>query len=577
MSEADRVFDVVIVGAGVAGALVAWKLLDARGRDEVSVLLLDAGENVPEVMAPQDRMHLVQAYVTAANKTMGAPYKGRDGDRLAPSPDTPHDYYDQAKDKDEFKATYQRRVGGSTWHWRGNIPRMIPNDFRMKSVYGVGVDWPVTYDELEPWFCEAEWEVGVSGDHAEWDGFLGAYRSRPYPMSKIWPCYGDTVVAEALDGVTFNGTPIRVLSTPQARNSQPYDNRPPCAGNSTCDPICPIQAKYDATVHVRKAVAAGAVLRDKSVATYLHVDEDQRVRRVTYRTWDGGEHTVTGRVVVLAAHAIETPKLLLMSTPERAPGGQAGPAQPPRGVANQSDQVGRNLMDHLQGQAAAIVPEPLFPFRGPPTTSGVDSFRDGDFRRTHSAFRMSLGNDGWGLVEGPYATLRNLVFEEKLFGARLKERLADRITRQFRLSYSTETLPNPNNRVTVSEQVDGLRVPRPKIDFELDEYNKRAFEVGRQVIRTIFQALKVTEMKFNADPNAYSSANHIMGTCRMGADARTSVVDAQCRAHDHPNLFILGASVFPTSGTANPTLAVVALALRAVGAIRSQLQAERGR
>lgn len=574
MSEIDRKFDVIVVGAGVAGALVAWKLVAYKDKP-VSVLLLDAGENVPEGMAPQDRLHLVQAYVTAANKTMGAPYKGREGDTLAPSPDTPDDYYDQAGNE-KFKATYQRRVGGSTWHWRGNIPRMIPNDFRLRSVYGVGVDWPVTYNELESWFCDAEWEVGVAGDHAEWNGFLGAHRSRPYPMSKIWPCYGDTIVAQALEGVTYNGIPIKVFSTPQARNSQPFDNRPPCAGNSTCDPICPIQAKYDAMVHVKKAVDAGARLKDKSVATYLHVDEDQRVRRVTYKTWDGAEHTVTGHVVVLAAHAIETPKLLLMSTPERAPGGKPGAAQPPTGVANTSDQVGRNLMDHLQGQAAAIVPEPLFPFRGPPTTSGVDTFRDGAFRRTHSAFRMSLGNDGWGLVEGPYATLRNLVFEEKLFGAALKEKLVYRITRQFRVSYSTETLPNPNNRVTLSSEVDGLNIPRPKINFEVDEYNKRAFEVGRQVIWTIFQALKATEMKFSPDPNAFSSANHIMGTCRMGADPKKSVVDAECRSHDHPNLFILGASTFPTSGTANPTLAVVALALRAAGAIRSQVEAERG-
>src|SRR5215218_9606932 len=159
MSEVPEKFDVVIIGAGVAGALVAWKLA-AKKHESLSILLLDAGENVPEVMAPQDRIHLVQAYVTAPNKTMGAPYKGREGDRLAPSPDTPDDYYDQEGNKEKFKATYQRRVGGSTWHWRGNIPRMIPNDFRMRSIYGVAVDWPVTYEELEEWFCEAEREIG---------------------------------------------------------------------------------------------------------------------------------------------------------------------------------------------------------------------------------------------------------------------------------------------------------------------------------------------------------------------------------------------------------------------------------
>src|SRR5215207_1769428 len=137
MSKADQDFDVVIVGAGVAGALVAWKLA-ADKAEGLRVLLLEAGEGVPTGEAPQDRLHLVKAYVTATNKTMGAPYKGREGDKLAQSPDTPDDYYDQAGNKEKFKATYQRRVGGSTWHWRGNIPRMVPNDFRLKSIYGVG-------------------------------------------------------------------------------------------------------------------------------------------------------------------------------------------------------------------------------------------------------------------------------------------------------------------------------------------------------------------------------------------------------------------------------------------------------
>jgi choline dehydrogenase-like flavoprotein len=111
----------------------------------------------------------------------------------------------------------------------------------------------LTYDQLEPWYGEAEMEIGVSGDHDEWQNYLGAYRSRPYPMSRIWPSYADTVVKRVVEGVELEGVSIRVMSTPQARNSQPFDGRPPCAGNSTCDPICPIQAKYDATTHIEKA------------------------------------------------------------------------------------------------------------------------------------------------------------------------------------------------------------------------------------------------------------------------------------------------------------------------------------
>jgi choline dehydrogenase-like flavoprotein len=306
-------------------------------------------------------------------------------------------------------------------------------------------------------------------------------------------------------------------------------------------------------------------LREKSVVTNLAVDEDGCVRRVTYKTWDNTEHTVVARVVVLAAHAIETPKLLLMSAGDRAP----------CGVANSSDQVGRNLMDHLQGAGVALLPEPVFPFRGPPTTSGIDAFRDGEFRRTRSAFRMSLGNDGWGRVESPYATLLNLVNKQGLFGAELKERLAERITRQFRISYSTEMLPKEENQVTLSDQVDGLGIRKPKLHIKVDEYNKLAFENAWEVMRTIFTSLHVKpeEMVLPTNRNEYSGAGHIMGTCRMGMDPAQSVVDAECRTHDHPNLFILGASVFPTGGTANPTLTVAALSLRAAETIKAQLRA----
>lgn len=544
-------YDLVIVGAGMVGGILATKLAKSA-----RILILEGGEQGPE------RVELVGAFVTASKKTMGSPYRGRDGDRFSPSPDEPTDYYDQSG-ADKFKATYQRRYGGSTWHWRGNAPRLVPSDFRMKSMYGVGTDWPLTYDDLEPWYCLAEAEIGVSGDHAEWDGYLGARRSTPYPMSKIWPAYGDTVVKPLLDGTVVEGREVRVMSTPQARNSQPYDDRPPCAGNSTCDPICPIGAKYDATSHLDRASKAGVEIRVQSVVTRLHVGADGRVGRLTYRTWDGAEHEVTGRAVVVATHAIEAAKLLLMSRTD----------QLVDGVANSSGQVGRNLMDHLQGQAAAVLPMPIFPFRGPPTTSGIDAFRDGPFRASSAAFRMSVGNDGWGFVQGPYATVLKLVRDEKLFGTALRDRLRDVVTRQFRLSYSTETLPDPDNRVTLSQQLDGLGIPRPLLSFKLADYNRRGFEMGRRVIQSLFERLGATEIVMPPDAYQYSSANHIMGTCRMGTDPRTSVVNLDGRAHDHPNLFIIGGSAFPTCGTGNPSLTIAALALRSVAAIERELAA----
>lgn len=547
--------DAVVIGSGVSGALVAQRLAEAKCR----VILLEAGET------GSPRAALVGKYVTASVKSMGAPYKGTEADRIVPSPDGANDPYLHQPDGANFKATYQRRVGGSTWHWRGNVPRFLPNDFRLRSLYGVGIDWPITYRDLEEDYCKAERELGVSGNHEEWQNYKGAWRSQSFPMSEIWSSYGDSVVAPTINDLVVEGVRLRVTRTPQARNSQPYDGRPACAGNSTCDPICPIGAKYDATSHVAKAVQAGAILYEKCVATRLVVEPSRLISAVNYLTWDGEEHSIATGLVIVAAHAIETPKLLLLSACEHAP----------NGVANSSDFVGRCLMDHLQGQGAALLNTPVFPFRGPPTTSGIDDFRDGPFRATHSAFRMSVGNDGWGLVEGPYTTLVNMVrrSEKPLYGQALRVALRDRLSRQFRISYSTETLPDPDNRIDLSPtEIDALRVPKPRIRFRPSEYNLRAFAAGRRVITAIFAALQTSEEpRFNSDPHAYSSANHIIGTTRMGLDPKTSVTDPYGRTHDHPNLFIAGCSLFPTCGTANPTLTSVAITLRSIPAIKSAL------
>lgn len=561
MSEpTGKNYDAVVIGAGVAGAMIAWKLAEKGLR----VVMLEAGEGDGD----RERLELVGNYARAIRKSPASPYYGSVDDTKAPFPDGEDDYYVQ-DGATKFKSTYLRRAGGSTWHFLGNVPRFVPGDFRLRSLYDVGIDWPIGYDDLEDWYGKAESEMGVSGDHAEWDGLFGAHRSKGFPMSKVWQSYSDEIVKVAIEGSTFEGVDLRVLSTPQARNSQPYQDRPACAGNSSCVPICPIGAKYDGSVHVRLARKAGVEIQSRTIVRRLEVAPGGRIRAVHFVRWDGSTGTVSGRVVVLAAHAVESPKLLLMSVGQYAP---------EKGVANSSDQVGRNLMDHLQGQGGAILPQPVYPFRGPPTTSGIDAFRDGKFRNSRAAFRMSLGNDAWGRLASPRDVLLKDLLElknEPLFGEDLRRRFADRITRQFRISYSTEMLPCPENRVTLSDQEDksGFGIPRPKLAMKLDHYNLAAFDYAQRVMAHIFELLGATETKF-PEGGTYSGAGHIMGTCRMGDDPRNSVVNRDCRSHDHPNLFIAGASVFPTSGTANPTLTVAALALRAAETILAEFQTD---
>jgi choline dehydrogenase-like flavoprotein len=547
-SEADA----VIIGSGVCGAITAWQLACQGKR----VLLLEAGTS------HVDRSHLVDLFAGSVDQGLGSPYHDRRNDRFAPAPDTyeKHDgpYYVFGGPR-TFQSTYVRRVGGTTWHFLGNTPRFVPNDFRLESRYGQGVDWPLGYDDLEPHYCRAEEWLGVSGDHEAWNVDALGRRSRPFPNREIWASYSDRLIAARIGDLSVEHTQVVLRTTPQARNSRPYDGRPACAGNSSCVPLCPIGAKYDGAVHVAKATKAGARLIAEAVVTKVAPTAEGVV--VSYRHYDGSEHAAHARIAVIAANAIETPRLLLMS-----------------GLCRSSGQVGRNLMDHLQGTVAASAPEPVFPYRGPPTTSGIDAFRDGSFRSESGAFRLSLGNDGWGRGDHPTDRLRSLL-DRGLVGTALRNELERQTVRLIRFSYSTEMLPRGENRVELAQEVDALGLPRPKLFFSIDDYSRAAFKHAQEVCREIFDAAGCEDIHVLpvgidgvGKKDQFLGAGHISGTCRMGADPATSVVDAYCRAHDHERLYILGSSVFPTEGTANPTLTAVALLSRALGSITDALE-----
>jgi glucose dehydrogenase len=244
----------------------------------------------------------------------------------------------------------------------------------------------------------------------------------------------------------------------------------------------------------------------------------------------------------------------------------------------------------------ALARQPLYPFRGPQTTSDIAAFRDGPFRRPFAGFKTSLKNDGWSSVSAtitaprgnvipaahpaqPNAggTVLDFVENEKLFGSDLLRRLQEHATHQITLNTACEQLPIRDNRVTLAnDKLDFFGIPRPVINYRLyddETYVGKSFETILEVHKLVFKLLGVDakDQFLQEAPDAFGGFGPYYGHDIMGNDPTKSVVDKDCRAHDHPNLFILGSSVFPTSSTANPTSTIAALALRAADTIKKQL------
>lgn len=540
-SSSNLFAEVVIVGSGAVGAMAAYKLASAG----VKVLILEAGTEVR-------RFDAVKRFQESHDKGPNSAFEQLPW-APHPEPHRPGAYIlDDGEGMDRFIGTYARCVGGTTWHFTGFATRLRPEDFELRARYGVGVDWPVSYRDLEPWYEEAEKEWGVAGFQGQ---DMGGPRSIPYPQSGIPLTYLDRAVAEAVSPLG-----LTVESFPQARNSVVYDSRPPCCGSASCVPICPIGAKYDGAVHVSKAVAAGARVINPAVATEIEIDASRRVSGIRFRRPDGSEGRATGRTYIVAAHAIETPKLLLISRSEWAP----------RGVANFSDQVGRNLMSQVSLDTRALTADPIFPYRGPITTAGIVELREGPFRARHAAIGTSVLNRGWSIGTGPLELARHLA-GRRLRGDALKAELDRQVSRHLYIDTAVEMLPDPENRIVPDfDRRDALGIPRPRVRCHVDDYTRAGVEVARARHDAMVKALRCSEIF--TEPVSQSVAI-IAGTTRMGTDPKTSVIGPDQRTHDHPNLYLLGLGGFPTAPINPPTLTAAALAIRAAKQIREELSA----
>ena len=594
-------YDVLVVGAGVSGAIIARSLAE-RG---LQVLIIEAGPGEELSVAEYDT-YLTRFYGAAAKDNNSA-YEVNPN---APMPRSPDVRRLQAGHPDstsyliqngpyEMDSTYTRVLGGTTMHWEGKAMRMLPEDFQMRTRFGQGRDWPIAYDDLELYYQQAERELGVSADVAD-QTFYGITFPPDYvfPMHSLPQSYLDTMIARDLDGtvVQLEETDCTILVRPtaQSRNSIPnpaydggkgyvpvgavsthqIDQGDRCQGNINCVPLCPVQAKYSARKTLSFGVRTGRVdILTQTVASQVHVGADGQVSHVDYQAYGSTtspEH-VTGSLrattYVLAANPVENARLLLAS-----------------GLPSSSGLVGRNLMDHAYLLTWGLLPEIAGTMRGSQCTSGIEDLRSGSFRSRHAAMRVSIHNDGWSWPTGsPYTDLIELVDDANAYGAVLRRRVADRISRQLMLSFMIDLPPEPSNRITVDGRyVDALGNLRPVLSYSLPDYTMDAVAASRRVSRQLFQRLGVEDRtRYDPlDPGFVShqgegyvirGGNHWSGTHIMGTASHDSVVDSHQRSWDHQNPYLVGSGSMPSIGTSNTTLTLAALSFRTADHIVSEL------
>ncbi|MFD5830900.1 GMC family oxidoreductase [Lentzea sp. NPDC060358] len=535
----------MVVGAGFAGSLVAKVLGDNGFR----VLVLEAG-------AEADHGDAVERYRTALVKTPLAPFRRT---AAAPSSD-----YALSTGPHSLASPYLRMNGGTGTAWTGITPRMRPDDFRTGDL-GRGRNWPLSYADLEPYYRAAEWEIGIAADADEQRQHLPVADGYRYPMHALPRTFLDETIASVVDGRRIDGRELLVVGTPQARNGVPVDGYRPhgklCAGFASCVPVCPENAKY--TPHrTQQQWSPGVELRTRCVVNALYATESGRITKVGYQRYEDdatGRHTCheeEADIVVLAAHAVENAKLLLMS-----------------GLANSSDQVGRNLMGHPVLLTWALMPHPVGPFRGPGSTTGIEAFRSGPERAVRAPFRIEIGNWGWGWAAGSPGSDTDEFVVAGLRGPALRAAVADRVSRQLTLQIEVEQEADPANRVTLARERDALGNPRPSLRYALSDYVKDGLLAAKRVSDRLFEMLGAEDFtaykpddghyfEHDGEPLRYWGAGHSGGTHVMGTSPRDSVVDQWQRCWDHPNLYAVGCGSMPSLGTSNPSLTMAALALR---------------
>jgi choline dehydrogenase-like flavoprotein len=523
--------DFVVIGAGAAGGVMAKELSSAG----MKVVVLEQGPH----LRLQD-------------------YEKRD--ELAYNNGTPSllvDYNLQPQtfrqtDKDQSvragSISYGRCVGGGTLHYTGSSWRFHDVDFQERSRWGemsgTGLaDWPITYDELEPYYTKVEWEVGYSGA-----GRDNARRSKPYPVP-AFPIKAAGVLFE--QGAKKLGW--STVAVPLAILSKPYQGRKACINCGFCQGYgCPVDARSStANTMIPAAEKTGRCeIRTGSYVREISVNDAGRVTGVVYFDPQKREVFQKAKAVAVCGNATETARLLLMSKSKRFP----------NGLANSSGLVGKHLMFGGNASARGIFEHPLNEYKGVATTLATEQFYDSDPKR---GFYGGAHLDSRGPNEPIAFGLGGLLPNRPRWGAGYKKALANDFTRTMSISAFVTSIPLASNAIDLDPELkDAWGLPAMRVTYKVhpDDLKARQFMTDRAV--ELLQAAGAKEV-YGSPVREVRGGGHLMGTARMGNDPKTSVVNKFHRAHDVPNLYCVDGSSFVTSGRAHLTCTIEALAFRA--------------
>ena len=531
----------IVVGAGAGGGVVAKEL--AVGG--LSVILFERGE------WPVYDKHINDELISQRVQVLGNSF-GPDWEK------NPRVFIDREGNRTTItpaNGSYNHVaacVGSGTVSYGALAWRYMPEDFKMKTTYGAVEgstldDWPITYDDLEPYYTKAEWEIGVSGDS---NPPFGGARSKPYPMPPFEFNKEGRYFYDICKRLGMHPFAIPVL-----RNSVPYNGRPACIRNRTCvGYACPVDAKNGTQNTVIPVAMKTGNCRVKTgcMVAEIIVDDKGRAKGVKYFDENKKGHIQTADLVVIAGAATETPRLLLNSKSKLHPGG----------AGNNNDWVGRNLQGHAYTGAMGLFDFDLLDYAGPGATLAICDFNH------HNPGLIGGGAITTEFFQMPYAFSGTRPPGEVRWGKEHKDFQRKNFFKIGRLHGPVQEIPIFESRVTVDPDIkDYWGIPVAALSgssHPLDRENCLFLSSKAEAILKEAGAYRIwTKGIPSARPaGGPSGGQHQAGTCRMGNDPKTSVVNAFGQVHQIDNLFIADGSVLVTNGGFNPVLTIMAVAYR---------------